>query len=66
MAAPVLEPTTIILAPGIACPVSESVIDPEIVVCAKATFPTKSRSEKIAILNKLFVFICLVFICFCN
>ena len=63
VAAPVREPITIILAPGIASPVSESVIDPEIVVCARAIFPTKSMSEKIAILNKLFVFMCLVFIC---
>ena len=32
VAAPVREPTTIMFAPGIYSPVSESVIDPEIVV----------------------------------
>jgi hypothetical protein len=33
VAAPVLDPITIMLAPGIASPVSESTTDPEIVVC---------------------------------
>ena len=59
---PVLVPSTTIFTPGRGC-WSESEILPDIVDCASAIFPTKSMSEKIAVLIKLFVFICLVFIC---
>ena len=62
--APVFEPTTIMLAPGIASWFSASTTLPEIDVCARTRFAAKNNSAKNPLCNTFFVFIFLIFICF--
>jgi hypothetical protein len=53
----VFEPSTIILAPGIASLFSASTTNPLMDVCAKAMLPIKSNRVHITFLNFFFVFI---------
>ena len=65
VAPPVLEPTTITLAPGIASPLSASETDPLIVFCAWTIFATNINRANSAVLIRFFVFIlCLFILCF--
>ena len=62
--APVLDPTTITFAPGIASLFSESTTVPEMFVCARTTFAEKNSNVKSPLSNTFFVFIFFVFSCF--
>ena len=62
VAVPILVPWIIMLAPGIASPVSASTTVPEIDVCAKTTFAASKSKAKSPVFNTFFVFIFFIFI----